>query len=135
LIFYPLTFLAKSIRRKLAYPINRWTYPFNCNINYCFRIKIIYFCNCNFYQNDYILFTGSAFTKTKPKHGFFTVARLAIVRLLFLPCYYRWYIHQTSWRLFLSLLCLYVLELANILLFSYITFVSSEEDTPLVRNK
>ncbi|KAL4119239.1 hypothetical protein QTP88_012079 [Uroleucon formosanum] len=80
---------------------------------------------------DVDLVRGSAFTKTKPKHGFFTVARLAIVRLLFLPCYYRWYIHQTSWRLFLSLLCLYVLELANILLFSYVTFVSTEEDTPL----
>ncbi|CAH1737665.1 unnamed protein product [Aphis gossypii] len=77
---------------------------------------------------DVDLVRGSAFTKAKPKHGFFTVARLAIVRLLFLPCYYRWYIHQTSWRLFLSLLCLYVLELANILLFSYVTFVSSEEE-------
>jgi len=45
---YPLTFSAKSIRLKLAYPINRWTYPFNCNINYWFRIEIIFFLNCNF---------------------------------------------------------------------------------------
>ncbi|XP_025423854.1 putative homeodomain transcription factor [Sipha flava] len=77
---------------------------------------------------DVDLVRGSAFTKAKPKHGFFTVTRLAVIRLLFLPCYYRWYIHQTSWRLFLSLLCLYVLQLANILLFSYFTFVPAEED-------
>ncbi|XP_050541709.1 protein phtf isoform X2 [Daktulosphaira vitifoliae] len=77
---------------------------------------------------DVDLVRGSAFTKAKPKHGFFTVTRLAVIRLLLLPCYYSWYVHQTSWRLFLSLLFLYVLQLGNIVLFGYVSWVSVEED-------
>ncbi|XP_050433253.1 protein PHTF1 isoform X3 [Adelges cooleyi] len=77
---------------------------------------------------DVDLVRGSAFTKAKPKHGFITVTRLAVIRLLLLPFYYSWYVHQTSWRLYLSLLFLYVVQLGNIILFGYVTIVSAEED-------
>ncbi|KAK7603173.1 hypothetical protein V9T40_003172 [Parthenolecanium corni] len=60
---------------------------------------------------------GSAFTKAKPKHGFLTVTRQAVLRLFLLPFYYQWWICQTSSRIFIALLVLYGLQLLNTFLY------------------
>ncbi|KAG5883618.1 hypothetical protein JTB14_005750 [Gonioctena quinquepunctata] len=50
-------------------------------------------------NNDLIdldLVRGSSFTKTKPKHGFIKVTKLATSRLMLFPLYGKWWIKQTS---------------------------------------
>ncbi|XP_015593085.1 putative homeodomain transcription factor 1 [Cephus cinctus] len=63
---------------------------------------------------DVDLVRGSSFPKAKPKHGLTTVARLAVQRLLLLPLHSRWWIQQTSPRVFVLFLLLYSLQLLNI---------------------
>lgn len=65
------------------------------------------------------LFAGSSFTKAKSKHGFITVARLATLRLLFLPLYAKWWVQQTSGRVFSLFLLLYLSEFVNIAVYFY----------------
>lgn len=60
---------------------------------------------------------GSSFPKAKPKHGLLTVACLAFQRLLFLPLYKKWWIQQTSYRIFVLFLLLYSLQAINIFLY------------------
>ncbi|XP_063243694.1 protein phtf isoform X2 [Bacillus rossius redtenbacheri] len=66
---------------------------------------------------DVDLVRGSSFTKAKPKHGLMTVARLAVARLLLLPLHGRWWLQQTSARVFALLLLLYLLQALNALLY------------------
>lgn len=68
---------------------------------------------------DLDLVRGSSFTKTKPKHGFITVVRLSICRFFLLPLYSKWWIQQTSTRIFGVLLMLYFLQLVTLALYSY----------------
>ncbi|XP_052127964.1 protein phtf [Frankliniella occidentalis] len=70
---------------------------------------------------DVDLVRGSSFPKAKPKHGLITVARLGILRLLFLPAYWHWWVQQTSLKAFLVLLVLYLLQAFNVGL--YIHFI------------
>ncbi|BES92361.1 Male germ-cell putative homeodomain transcription factor [Nesidiocoris tenuis] len=65
---------------------------------------------------------GSSFTKAKPKHGIMTVIRLGCMRLLFLPFYRKWWCHQTSAKLFLGLLLLYILQVSNVCIFIYVSY-------------
>lgn len=60
---------------------------------------------------DVDLVRGSSFPKAKPKQGFGTVLKLAILRYFFLPLYARWWVEQTSPRVFTLLLCLYGLQM------------------------
>ncbi|CAL7938645.1 unnamed protein product [Xylocopa violacea] len=62
---------------------------------------------------DVDLVRGSSFPKAKPKHGLSTVACLALQRLLFLPLYRKWWIQQTSLKIFTLFLLLYSLQLIN----------------------
>lgn len=62
---------------------------------------------------DVDLVRGSSFPKAKPKHGLSTVACLALQRLLFLPLYSKWWIQQTSLKIFTLFLLLYSLQLIN----------------------
>lgn len=63
---------------------------------------------------DLDLVRGSSFTKAKPKHGFLTVARHATLRLIFLPLYAKWWVRQTSGKIFALFLLLYLSEFVNI---------------------
>lgn len=81
---------------------------------------------------DIDLVRGSSFTKAKPKHGIITVARLASLRFLLLPLYSKWWVQQTSGRIFLLLLSLYVLQLFNIAVYSYNTSKLPEDATEYV---
>ncbi|CAB0003609.1 unnamed protein product, partial [Nesidiocoris tenuis] len=71
---------------------------------------------------DVDLVRGSSFTKAKPKHGIMTVIRLGCMRLLFLPFYRKWWCHQTSAKLFLGLLLLYILQVSNVCIFIYVSY-------------
>ncbi|EZA58100.1 hypothetical protein DMN91_006406 [Ooceraea biroi] len=66
---------------------------------------------------DVDLVRGSSFPKAKPKHGLSTVACLAFQRLLLLPLYKKWWIQQTSDRIFVLFLLLYSLQVVNIILY------------------
>lgn len=70
---------------------------------------------------DLDLVRGSSFTKAKPKHGFITVARHATLRLIFLPVYAKWWVRQTSGKIFTLFLLLYLSELVNIAIYFYNT--------------
>lgn len=78
---------------------------------------------------DVDLVRGSSFPKAKPKHGLLTVTRLATLRLFLLPAYSRWWIQQTSPRVFALLLLLYILQLFNMVLYYYYCTSHSEEDS------
>lgn len=60
---------------------------------------------------DVDLVRGSSFPKAKPKQGFGTVLKLAFLRYFLLPLYARWWVEQTSPRVFTLLLCLYGLQM------------------------
>lgn len=79
---------------------------------------------------DVDLVRGSSFPKAKPKHGLSTVACLAFQRLLFLPLYKKWWIQQTSYRIFMLFLLLYSLQAINI--FLYYIYANKENETEIV---
>uniref|UniRef100_A0A1Y1N4T8 PHTF1/2 N-terminal domain-containing protein n=1 Tax=Photinus pyralis TaxID=7054 RepID=A0A1Y1N4T8_PHOPY len=81
---------------------------------------------------DIDLVRGSSFTKAKPKHGIITVVRLASLRFLLLPLYSKWWVQQTSGKIFLLLLSLYILQLFNIAVYSYNTSKLSDDSTEYV---
>lgn len=68
---------------------------------------------------DVDLVRGSSFPKLKPKQSLLTVLRLAVLRLLFLPIYARWWVQQTSRKIFACFLVLYLLKMIKWALFSY----------------
>ncbi|XP_032666157.1 putative homeodomain transcription factor isoform X2 [Odontomachus brunneus] len=79
---------------------------------------------------DVDLVRGSSFPKAKPKHGLSTVACLAFQRLLFLPLYKKWWIQQTSYRIFVLFLLLYSLQVVNI--FLYYIYANRENEAEIV---
>lgn len=62
---------------------------------------------------------GSTFPKAKPKQSLFTVLQLAVLRYLLLPLYAKWWIAQTSARIFAYLLFLYVMQMLNWTIYTY----------------
>lgn len=68
---------------------------------------------------DVDLVRGSSFPKAKPQQSLLTVLRLAVLRLLFLPIYARWWVQQTSRKIFGCFLVLYVLKMIKWAIFSY----------------
>lgn len=62
---------------------------------------------------------GSTFPKAKPKQSLLTVLRLAVLRLIFLPLYSKWWVQQTSPKVFAFLLTLYLLQMFNWGIYSY----------------
>uniref|UniRef100_A0A1B0CWJ2 PHTF1/2 N-terminal domain-containing protein n=2 Tax=Lutzomyia longipalpis TaxID=7200 RepID=A0A1B0CWJ2_LUTLO len=67
---------------------------------------------------DVDLVRGSSFPKAKPKQSLLTVFRLAVLRLIFLPLYAKWWVEQTSPRVFAFLLVLYLMQMMNWAVFS-----------------
>ena len=54
--------------------------------------------------------SGSAFAKAKPESPWTSLTRKGIVRVVFFPFFYRWWIQVTSRAIFLLLLGLYLLQ-------------------------
>ncbi|XP_008313962.1 putative homeodomain transcription factor 2 isoform X3 [Cynoglossus semilaevis] len=69
---------------------------------------------------DVDLVRGSAFAKAKPESPWTSLTRKGIVRVVFFPFFYRWWIQVTSRAIFLLLLALYLLQVAAAVLFSTI---------------
>lgn len=65
--------------------------------------------------------TGSTFPKAKPKQTLLTVLRLAFVRFVFLPVYAKWWVAQTSPKIFAFFLMLYSLQMFNWAVYTYNT--------------
>lgn len=65
--------------------------------------------------------TGSTFPKAKPKQTLLTVLRLAFVRFVFLPVYAKWWVAQTSPKIFAFFLTLYALQVFNWVVYTYNT--------------
>uniref|UniRef100_A0A8P4GIN5 Putative homeodomain transcription factor 2 n=1 Tax=Dicentrarchus labrax TaxID=13489 RepID=A0A8P4GIN5_DICLA len=59
---------------------------------------------------DVDLVRGSAFAKAKPESPWTSLTRKGIVRVVFFPFFYRWWIQVTSRAIFLLLLALYLLQ-------------------------
>ncbi|KAL5288610.1 PHTF1 family protein [Megaselia abdita] len=76
---------------------------------------------------DVDLVRGSTFPKPKPKQTFLTVIRLAVLRYFFLPLYAKWWVTQTSPRIFSFLLLLYMSQLVNCGIYSYNMHRSSKD--------
>ncbi|XP_055837141.1 protein phtf isoform X2 [Episyrphus balteatus] len=62
---------------------------------------------------DVDLVRGSTFPKAKPKQSLSTVIRLAILRYFLLPVYAKWWVRQTSHKVFGLLLFLYVTQMIS----------------------
>lgn len=77
---------------------------------------------------DVDLVRGSAFAKAKPESPWTSLTRKGIVRVVFFPFFYRWWIQVTSRAIFYLLLSLYLLQvLAAALFFS----ISSPHGVPV----
>lgn len=77
---------------------------------------------------DVDLVRGSSFPKAKPQQSLLTVIRLAVMRLIFLPLYARWWVQQTSRKVFACFLVLYLLKMVMWGIFSYNVRRRSSED-------
>uniref|UniRef100_A0A3Q4G7Z0 Putative homeodomain transcription factor 2 n=1 Tax=Neolamprologus brichardi TaxID=32507 RepID=A0A3Q4G7Z0_NEOBR len=71
---------------------------------------------------DVDLVRGSAFAKAKPESPWTSLTRKGIVRVVFFPFFYRWWIQVTSRAIFLLLLALYLLQgwCDSVFLFSFL---------------
>uniref|UniRef100_A0A3Q3DJM2 Putative homeodomain transcription factor 2 n=1 Tax=Hippocampus comes TaxID=109280 RepID=A0A3Q3DJM2_HIPCM len=67
---------------------------------------------------DVDLVRGSAFAKAKPESPWTSLTRKGIVRVVFFPFFYRWWIQVTSRAIFLLLLALYLLQVVAALLYA-----------------
>uniref|UniRef100_A0A671LHP2 Putative homeodomain transcription factor 2 n=1 Tax=Sinocyclocheilus anshuiensis TaxID=1608454 RepID=A0A671LHP2_9TELE len=77
---------------------------------------------------DVDLVRGSAFAKAKPESPWTSLTRKGIVRVVFFPFFFRWWIQVTSRAVFYLLLSLYLLQvLAAVLFFS----ISSPHSVPV----
>ncbi|KAL3890661.1 hypothetical protein ACJMK2_002942 [Sinanodonta woodiana] len=66
---------------------------------------------------DVDLVRGSTFTKVTPQVPWSYVTLKTIGRVLFFPLYYKWWIQQTSWKFWLLLLVLYVMQVGTTVFF------------------
>ncbi|XP_016075071.1 PREDICTED: putative homeodomain transcription factor 2 isoform X2 [Miniopterus natalensis] len=77
---------------------------------------------------DVDLVRGSAFAKAKPESPWTSLTRKGIVRVVFFPFFFRWWLQVTSKVIFFWLLVLYLLQVAAIVLFCS---TSSPHNIPL----
>ncbi|XP_067861069.1 protein PHTF2-like isoform X1 [Heptranchias perlo] len=66
---------------------------------------------------DVDLVRGSAFAKAKPESPWTSLTRKGIVRVVFFPFFFKWWIQVTSKCIFSWLLILYLLQVTSIVLF------------------
>lgn len=67
---------------------------------------------------DVDLVRGSTFPKAKPKQSLLTVLYLSVLRYFLLPIYARWWVKETSAKIFVLLLSLYLLQMVNWAIYS-----------------
>uniref|UniRef100_A0A8C5BRE2 PHTF1/2 N-terminal domain-containing protein n=1 Tax=Gadus morhua TaxID=8049 RepID=A0A8C5BRE2_GADMO len=70
---------------------------------------------------DVDLVRGSAFAKAKPESPWTSLTRKGIVRVVFFPFFYRWWIQVTSRAIFLLLLGLYLLQVSAAVLYALVS--------------
>ncbi|XP_025030953.1 putative homeodomain transcription factor 1 isoform X2 [Python bivittatus] len=76
---------------------------------------------------DVDLIRGSTFAKAKPEIPWTSLTRKGIVRVVLFPFFSHWWIQVTSWRIFIWLLVLYLLQVVAIALYSIMPIVSASE--------
>uniref|UniRef100_A0A2D4I436 PHTF1/2 N-terminal domain-containing protein n=4 Tax=Micrurus lemniscatus lemniscatus TaxID=129467 RepID=A0A2D4I436_MICLE len=76
---------------------------------------------------DVDLIRGSTFAKAKPEIPWTSLTRKGIVRVILFPFFSQWWIQVTSWRIFMWLLVLYLLQVVAITLYSIMPIVSASE--------
>ncbi|KAM3838928.1 protein PHTF1 [Vipera latastei] len=76
---------------------------------------------------DVDLIRGSTFAKAKPEIPWTSLTRKGIVRVILFPFFSQWWIQVTSWRIFMWLLVLYLLQVVAITLYSIMPVVSASE--------
>lgn len=67
---------------------------------------------------DVDLVRGSAFAKAKPESPWTSLTRKGIVRVVFFPFFFRWWLQVTSKVIFSWLLLLYLLQVVSVVLFT-----------------
>lgn len=67
---------------------------------------------------DVDLVRGSTFPKAKPKQSLLQVLYLSILRYIFLPLFSKWWVKETSAKVFVVLLSLYFLQMINWAIYS-----------------
>ncbi|XP_040199399.1 protein PHTF2 isoform X2 [Rana temporaria] len=67
---------------------------------------------------DVDLVRGSAFAKAKPESPWTSLTRKGIVRVVFFPFFFRWWLQVTSKVIFFWLLLLYLLQVASVVLYT-----------------
>lgn len=66
---------------------------------------------------DVDLVRGSTFTKAKPQVPWTRITQRAVLRVVFFPFYYRWWIQQTSASFWLAMLVLYTSQLLTMVIY------------------
>lgn len=77
---------------------------------------------------DVDLVRGSTFQKAKPKQTLLTVLYFSVLRYFFLPLFARWWVKETSARVFVLLLTLYLLQMLNWAIYSLHVQHITEDD-------
>jgi hypothetical protein len=67
---------------------------------------------------DVDLVRGSTFPKAKPKLSLFQVSVLSVLRYFFIPLFAKWWVRETSAKVFTALLSLYFLQMVNWAIYS-----------------
>ncbi|XP_058860107.1 protein PHTF1-like isoform X4 [Acipenser ruthenus] len=76
---------------------------------------------------DVDLVRGSTFGKAKPERPLTALTRKGIVRVLFFPFFFHWWIQVTSKHIFTWLLLLYILEVVAVLLYMQAPLANTSE--------
>lgn len=76
---------------------------------------------------DVDLVRGSTFGKAKPERPWTALTRKGIVRVLFFPFFFHWWIQVTSKHIFTWLLLLYILEVVAVLLYMQAPLANTSE--------
>lgn len=71
---------------------------------------------------------GSTFPKAKPKQSLLTVLYLSLLRYFFLPLYARWWVKETSAKVFVLLLTLYLVQMVNWAIYSLHVRPTSDDE-------
>lgn len=74
---------------------------------------------------------GSTFPKQKPKQSLVQVLYLSFLRSIFLPLFSKWWVKQTSAKMFVVLLSLYFLQMINWAIYSLHIRSTNNEDNKI----
>lgn len=81
---------------------------------------------------DIDLLKGSTFTKAAPSHTSYMRTWIGLVKILFLPFYFKWWIKHTTWRFFAGILLLYASQIFVTSVYFYLPKTSSSTSAVLL---